>query len=122
MQDCTRERRTAAAISSSRLLAALSCMLLRCLACLNAVALGLLLAVLDPDIKTAFALRLTAPCLAEDRASGDLLPCKFEAARLPDLRGWEDILGLEHFAGAGGSCKLLAELKLFAAKTLGAAG
>lgn len=97
-------------------------MLLRCLACLNAVALGLLLAVLDPDIKTAFALRLTAPCLAEDRASGDLLPCKFEAARLPDLRGWEDILGLEHFAGAGGSCKLLAELKLFAAKTLGAAG
>lgn len=97
-------------------------MLLRCLACLKAVALGLLLAVLDPEIKIASALRLTAPCLAEDRASGDLLVCGLMAACLPGLAGWEDILGLEHFAGAGGSCKLLAELKLFAANTLGATG
>ena len=121
MQNCTRERRTAAAVSFSWLLAALSCTLLRCLACLKAVALGLLLAVLVPETKTASALRLTAICeaLPLDLANGDLLASRLTAARLPGLAGCEAILGLEHFASAGGSCKLFEEVKVFVAKTFG---
>lgn len=124
MQRCTRERRTAAAVSFAWLVAALSCMLLRCLACLKAVALGLLLAVLDPETKTASALRLTIAIelLPLDRASRDLLASRLTAARLPGLLGCEDILGLEHFAGAWGSCKLFAEVKGSVANTFGTAG
>ena len=124
VQICTRERRTAAAVSFSWLLAALSCMLLRCLACLKAVALGLLLAVLEPEAKTASALRLivASELLPLDRASGDLLDSKLTAAQLPGLPGREVILGLEHFAGAGGSCKLFAEVMGSFANTSGTAG
>ena len=96
-------------------------MILRCLACLKAVALGLLLAVLDPETKTASALRLTAGCEMRplDWASGDLLASRLTAARLPQLPECEDILGLEHFAGAGSSCRLFAEVRLSAADTFG---
>lgn len=88
LQDGTRERRTAAA-TSSWLSAAQDCILLRCLACLKAVALGLL-AMQCEETKTASALRLTA-CealfLAGDLACAGLLACILKAARLPTLAG-----------------------------------
>lgn len=66
-------------------------MLLRCLACLKAVALGLLPAMLCAETKTASALRLTAGCealgLAKDLANVDLRACTVKAARLPPMAG-----------------------------------